>query len=107
MVYNVINNLYRRGAKVIYESLAEVHASGHACQDEIKLIHSLIKPKFFIPVHGERRHLQKHAELAMKMGMLPTNIVITDIGNVAVLTKKSIRIGDNVPSGCRLSMDSA
>ena len=99
MVYNVINNLYRRGAKVIYESLAEVHASGHACQDEIKLIHSLIKPKFFIPVHGERRHLQKHAELAMKMGMLPTNIVITDIGNVAVLTKKSIRIGDNVPSG--------
>ena len=102
MVYNVINNLYRRGAKVIYESLAEVHASGHACQDEIKLIHSLIKPKFFIPVHGERRHLQKHAELAMKMGMLPTNIVITDIGNVAVLTKKSIRIGDNVPSGCLL-----
>ncbi len=55
MVYNVINNLYRRGAKVIYESLAEIHASGHACQDEIKLMHSLIKPKFFIPVHGERR----------------------------------------------------
>ena len=102
MVYNVINNLYRHGAKVIYESLAEVHASGHACQDEIKLMHSLLKPKFFIPVHGERRHLQKHAELAMKMGMLPTNIVITDIGNVAVITKNSIRIGDNVPSGCLL-----
>lgn len=102
MVYNVINNLYRHGAKVIYESLAEVHASGHACQDEIKLIHSLLKPKFFIPVHGERRHLQKHAELAMRMGMLPTNIVITDIGNVAVITKNSIRIGDNVPSGCLL-----
>lgn len=102
MVYNVINNLYRHGAKVIYQSLAEVHASGHACQDEIKLIHSLIKPKFFIPVHGERRHLQKHAELAMKMGMLPTNIVITDIGNVAVVTKNSIRIGDNVPLGCLL-----
>ena len=102
MVYNVINNLYRHGAKVIYESLAEVHASGHACQDEIKLMHSLLKPKFCIPVHGERRHLQKHAELAMKMGMLPTNIVITDIGNVAVITKNSIRIGDNVPSGCLL-----
>ncbi len=102
MVYNVINNLYRHGAKVIYESLAEVHASGHACQDEIKLMHSLLKPKFFIPVHGERRHLQKHAELAMRMGMLPTNIVITDIGNVAVITKNSIRIGDNVPSGCLL-----
>ena len=100
MVYNVINNLYRRGAKVIYESLAEIHASGHACQDEIKLMHSLIKPKFFIPVHGERRHLQKHAELAVKMGTPPTNIVITDIGNVVEVTKNSIRIGDNVPSGC-------
>lgn len=102
MVYNVINNLYRRGAKVIYESLAEIHASGHACQDEIKLMHSLIKPKFFIPVHGERRHLQKHAELAVKMGTPPTNIVITDIGNVVEVTKNSIRIGDNVPSGCLL-----
>lgn len=102
MVYNVINNLYRRGAKVIYESLAEIHASGHACQDEIKLMHSLIKPKFFIPVHGERRHLQKHAELAVKMGTSPTNIVITDIGNVVEVTKNSIRIGDNVPSGCLL-----
>ncbi|MBR2989156.1 MAG: ribonuclease J [Clostridia bacterium] len=102
MVYNVINNLYRRGARVIYESLAEVHASGHACQDEIKLIHSLIKPKFFIPVHGERRHLQKHAELAVKMGTPSTNIVITDIGNVAEVTKTSIRIGDNFPSGCLL-----
>lgn len=59
MVYNVINNLYRKGAKVIYESLAEVHASGHACQEEIKLMHTLINPKFFIPVHGERRHLGK------------------------------------------------
>ncbi|MBR7140760.1 MAG: ribonuclease J, partial [Clostridia bacterium] len=83
MVYGVINNLYRHGARVIYESLAEVHASGHACQDEIKLIHSLIKPKFFIPVHGERRHLQKHAELAVKMGVPSTNIVITEVGNVA------------------------
>lgn len=102
MVYNVINNLYRHGAKVIYESLAEVHASGHACQDEIKLMHSLIKPKFFIPVHGERRHLQKHAEMAMKLGTLPTNIVITEIGNVVEVSKSSIRIGDNVPSGCLL-----
>ena len=102
MVYNVINNLYRSGAKVIYESLAEVHASGHACQDELKLMHSLIKPKFFIPVHGERRHLQKHAEMAVKLGTSPTNIVITEIGNVAEVSKSSIRIGDNVPSGCLL-----
>lgn len=102
MVYNVINNLYRHGTKVIYESLAEVHASGHACQDEIKLMHSLIKPKFFVPVHGERRHLQKHAELAMRLGALPTNIVITELGNVVEVTKNSIRLGDNVPSGCLL-----
>ncbi len=102
MVYNVINNLYRKGAKVIYESLAEVHASGHACQEEIKLMHTLINPKFFIPVHGERRHLQKHAELAVRLGTPSTNIVITDIGNVAEVTKNSIRIGDNVPSGCLL-----
>ncbi len=99
MVYNVINNLYRHGTRVIYESLAEVHASGHACQDEIKLMHSLIKPKFFIPVHGEHRHLQKHAELAMRMGTLPTNIIITDIGNVVRVSKSSIRIDDNVTSG--------
>lgn len=102
MVYNVINNLYRKGAKVIYESLAEVHASGHACQEEIKLLHTLIKPKFFIPVHGERRHLQKHAELAVRLGTPSPNIVITDIGNVAEVSQNSIRIGDNVPSGCLL-----
>jgi ribonuclease J len=102
MVYNVINNLYRCGAKVIYESLNEIHASGHACQEEIKLIHTLVKPKFFIPVHGERRHLQKHAELAMKMGMLPTNIILCDIGNNVEVTRNTIRIGDNVPSGCLL-----
>ncbi len=102
MVYNVINNLYRNGAKVIYESLNEIHASGHACQEEVKLIHSLICPKFFIPVHGERRHLQKHAELAMKMGMLPTNIILADIGSKVEVTKTSIRLGENVPSGCLL-----
>ncbi len=102
MVYNVINNLYRCGAKVIYESLNEIHASGHACQEEIKLMHSLLHPKFFIPVHGERRHLQKHAELAMKMGMLPTRIILADIGNRVEVTRNSIRFGENVPSGCLL-----
>lgn len=99
LVYNVINNLYRHGAKVIYESLAEVHVSGHACQDELQLIHSLIKPKFFIPVHGEYRHLKKHAELAMKMGMPSSNIIIADIGNCVKLTKDSIALADNVPAG--------
>ncbi len=99
MVYNVINNLYRRGARVVYEKLAEVHVSGHAYQDELKLMHSLLKPKFFIPVHGEHRHLKKHAELAMKMGMESSNIIITDIGSCVEVTKRSIRLADNVPAG--------
>lgn len=102
MVYNVVNNIYQHGARAIYERLAEVHASGHACQDELKLIHALIKPKYFIPVHGERRHLQKHAELAVKMGTPANNIIIPDIGNCVELTSKTFRMGDNVPSGCLL-----
>ena len=99
MVYNVINNLYRHGVRVIYERLAEVHVSGHACQDELQLIHSLIKPKYFIPVHGEYRHLKKHAELAMRMGMPSSNIILTDIGNCVHVTKKTIKFGDNVSAG--------
>ena len=99
MVYNVINNLYRRGARVVYEKLAEVHVSGHAYQEELKLIHSLLTPKFFIPVHGEHRHLKKHAELAMKMGMESSNIIITDIGSCVEVTKRTIRLADNVPAG--------
>ena len=102
MVYNVVNNIYQHGARAIYERLAEVHASGHACQDELKLIHALIKPKYFIPVHGERRHLQKHAELAVKMGTPANNIIIPDIGNRIEITGKTFRIGDNIPSGCLL-----
>ena len=102
MVYNVINNLYRHGAKVIYESLAEVHASGHACREEIKLIHSLIKPKFFIPVHGEHRHLKKHADLAITMGMRPSNIIITDIGDVVEVSDRTFRCAERVRSGALL-----
>jgi ribonuclease J len=98
-VYNVINNIYRQGARVIYESLAEVHVSGHACKEELKLIHTLLSPKFFIPVHGEHRHLKKHAELAVSIGMSPANIVITDIGDVAEITSKSISVRDRVPAG--------
>lgn len=99
MVYNVINNLYRHGVRVIYERLAEVHVSGHACEDELQLIHSLIKPKFFIPVHGEYRHLKKHAELAMRMGMPSSNIILTDIGSCVNVTKRTIGFADNVPAG--------
>lgn len=102
MVYNVINNLYRHGAKVIYESLAEVHASGHACSEEIKLMHSLLKPKFFIPVHGEHRHLKKHADLAISMGMRPSNIIITDIGDVVEVSDRTFRCTERVRSGALL-----
>lgn len=99
LVYNVINNLYRRGARVIYESLAEVHASGHACQEELKLIHSLIKPKFFIPVHGEYRHLKQHAELAKRLGKQPYEIFIPDIGNCVELSKRAMRRSNDVTAG--------
>lgn len=102
MIYSVINNLYRHGAKVIYESLAEVHASGHACREELKLIHSLIKPKYFIPVHGEHRHQKKHADLAISMGMRPSNIIITDIGDVVEISAKGFMLADRVPSGALL-----
>jgi len=98
-VNNVINNIYRHGARVIYESLAEVHVSGHACREELKLIHQLLKPRFFIPVHGEHRHQKKHAELAVSLGMPPTSIVITDIGDVAEITTKTIEVGEKVPAG--------
>lgn len=102
MVYSVINNIYRHGAKVIYESLAEVHVSGHACRDEISLIHALLKPQYFIPVHGEHRHLQKHAELAVSMGEMPSHIIITDIGDCVYVSPKTFKIGEQVASGSLL-----
>ncbi len=102
MVYNVINNLYRHGCRVIYESLAEVHVSGHAYQEELKLMHSLLKPKFFMPVHGEHRHQKKHAELAMKIGTPSSNIIVPDIGNQVLVTRRSIKLTDNIPAGAVL-----
>lgn len=98
-VYNVINNLYRKGANVIYESLHDIHVSGHACKEELKLIHSLIKPKFFIPVHGEYRHLKQHAQLAVSLGMSEKNIIIPKIGNRVEIRRKTITINGTVPSG--------
>ena len=102
MVYRVINNLYRKGAKVVYETLEKIHVSGHACQEEIKLLHSLIKPKFFIPVHGEYRHLKLHAMLANQMGLSLGNILIADIGNCVEVTRNSMKFGDSFPAGARL-----
>ncbi len=102
MVYTVINNVYRHGARVIYESLAELHVSGHACRDELSLLHALLKPQYFIPVHGEHRHLQKHAELAVAMGEQPSHIIITDIGDCVYVSHKTFKIGEQVASGSLL-----
>lgn len=102
MIYRVINNLYRLGANVVYESLEKIHVSGHACQEEHKILHQLLKPKFFIPVHGEYRHLKKHVLLAQSTGMPPQNTAIAEIGSCFELTDKSLVRGENVPAGTRL-----
>ena len=98
-ISHVINELVRKDAEVIYEKLADIHVSGHACREELKIIHALTKPKYFIPVHGEQRHLKTHAQLARTMGMNPKNILISDIGKVIELTRDHIRISGTVPSG--------
>lgn len=98
-VFRVINELFKKGAEVIYEALADIHVSGHACQEELKLIHKLVKPKFFMPVHGEHRHLIQHGNLAKKIGMRPENIFISDIGRVLELTSDSAKINGSVTSG--------
>ncbi|MBR6572753.1 MAG: ribonuclease J [Clostridia bacterium] len=99
LVGKVINELMKRGANVVYEKMYDVHVSGHACQEELKLLMSLVKPKYFIPVHGEQKHLYKHAQLASTMGIKKENILITSIGNVVELTKNSIKTVDTVPAG--------
>lgn len=98
-VSNVINQLLEKGAEVIYKSLADVHVSGHACQEELKLMHSLIKPKFFIPIHGEFRHLKRHARLAEELGMSKENIFIAKNGSVVEFTKDSGKMTERVPAG--------
>lgn len=98
-VAKVINKLMETGAKVIYEALSEIHVSGHACQEELKMMLSLIKPKYFIPAHGEVRHLLKHAELATQMGTDPSDIFILENGDVLEFNKDSAAITGSVPSG--------
>ena len=101
-VTKIVNGLLLLGAEVIYESLEPIHVSGHACQGEIKILHSLVKPKFFIPVHGEYRHLKKHARLAVDMGLKKSNVLIADVGNTVELTAKEMKFGENFPAGTRL-----
>lgn len=98
-VTKVVNDLMRLGAKVIYEKMYEVHTSGHACQDELKMMLSLTKPKYFLPVHGEYRHLKRHAELAQTMGIPSSHILIGDIGQVIEISSRGFRVAGTVPSG--------
>lgn len=99
LVGRVVNELLKLGAEVVYEKMYEVHASGHACQDELKLMIGLTKPKFFVPVHGEYKHLKKHAQLAVSMGVSPENVIIGDIGNVIETDSVEMKITGTVPAG--------
>ena len=98
-ISRVINELFYKGAEVIYDKHSDLHVSGHACQEELKMMMALTKPKFFIPLHGEYRHLKTHAKLAEEMGIKPKNILISDVGKVIELTGKTMKFNGTVPSG--------
>ena len=98
-VSKVVNELIRRGANVVYEKMYDVHVSGHACQEELKTMLGVVKPKFFMPVHGEEKHLYKHSLLAEAMGINKKNIIIAQNGTVVEFTKKSVNSSANVPAG--------
>lgn len=99
MVGKVVDELLKQGAEVVYERMYEVHVSGHACQEELKIMMSLTKPKYFIPVHGEQKHLRKHASLASSMGIEPSNIIIADNGKTIEVSENSIKVAGEVTSG--------
>lgn len=99
MVGAVVNELLKKGCTVVYESMYEVHVSGHACQEELKIIHGVTKPKYFIPVHGEQKHLHHHAQLAKNMGMKASNIFIGDIGDVIEINQDYMKHLGKVPAG--------
>jgi ribonuclease J len=98
-ITKVIDELFHKGAEVIYDKLENLHVSGHACQEELKMMLALTQPKYFMPVHGEYRHLCKHAELAKEIGVAPNNIIIGENGRVVEITKRSIRLGGTVTAG--------
>ena len=99
MVSRIIDQLYRIGANVIYNRIADVHVSGHACQEELKLMQALVRPKYFIPVHGEYRMLQRHAEIAVKMGMPAYNAIILELGQVLELSQDEANITGPIQTG--------
>lgn len=99
-VSNVVNRLFEKGADVIYSDLADIHVSGHACEEELKLMHSLVRPKYFVPVHGEYKHLRRHAMIANNLGMPKENIFILQTGQVLELNRRRAQMAQkNVPSG--------
>lgn len=101
-VYGLINTLFKKGADVIYDELADVHASGHACQEEIKIIHKLVKPRHFMPIHGEYRHLKQHKELAIALGEDARNIILPELGLQVEMSQNSIKPCGYVQAGLRL-----
>ena len=102
MISRVIDELFHKGVEVIYDRNTELHVSGHACQEEEKMMIALTKPRFFIPVHGEYRMLVKHAEIARSMGLNPKNILVAENGDVLELTKKNIQKCESVQAGAVL-----
>ena len=98
-VSRVINELFRKGVKVVYDKADMLHVSGHACQEELKILHALTKPRFFIPLHGEQRMLQIHKDVAMSMGMERSHIAIAENGSVIEITGKTMKINGAVPAG--------
>ena len=99
LVGNIINELYKKGVTVLNDSVAEVHVSGHACQEELKIIHALTKPEYFMPIHGEARHLYKHKELAEYMGMEPNHIFISEVGKILEIGTDGAKFNGTVPAG--------
>ncbi len=99
MVHRTINRLFQRGAHVIYDPIAPVHVSGHAAQEEMKLLLQLTRPKFFVPIHGELRHLRQHAALAREIGIPHTNIAVVENGTVIEFQAEKMTVGERVPGG--------
>jgi len=99
MVHRTINRLFQRGAHVIYDSIAPVHVSGHASQEEMKMLHQLVQPEHFIPIHGELRHLKQHAKLAQEIGMPAEKIAVVENGTVIEFTNGKMRIAERIPGG--------
>ena len=99
IVYRTINRLFQRGVDVIYEPLAPVHVSGHASQEEMKLMINLVKPEYLIPIHGELRHLKQHAALGVEMGVPEENIAVVENGRIIEFSNGEMEIGERIPGG--------